>query len=184
MWRNDAYIEPVKYPAAWGMKRPGIVDAVGADVTGVAVGDKVNVMPAFSMNAYFTYGEVVLVPDHAVVKHPESLSFAEAASVWMMFVTAYGALVEDAKITEGDVVVVPAASSSVGLAAIQIANYAGATAIALTRTSKKRQQLLDAGAAHVIATEEADLLRKYGASPTARARASSSIRSAARLSRS
>jgi hypothetical protein len=51
-------------------------------------------------------------------------------------------------------VLIPAASSSVGLAAIQIANYAGATTIALTRTSAKKRQLLDAGAAHVIATAE------------------------------
>jgi len=45
------------------------------------------------LNKYSTYGEVILAPDHAVVKHPESLSFVEAASVWMMFITAYGALV-------------------------------------------------------------------------------------------
>ncbi|WP_454827594.1 zinc-dependent alcohol dehydrogenase family protein [Paraburkholderia xenovorans] len=158
MWRNDAYIEPVSFPAGLGYEAAGVVDAVGAEVTGIAPGDKVNVMPSFSMNQYFTYGEVILAPDYAVVKHPESLSFAEAASVWMMFVTAYGALIEDAKVTTGDFVLVPAASSSVGLAAIQIANYAGATSIALTRTSAKRQQLLDAGAAHVIATAETDLV--------------------------
>jgi NADPH:quinone reductase-like Zn-dependent oxidoreductase len=117
-------------------------------------------MPSFSMNHYGTYGEVVIVPEHAVVKHPKSLSYAEAASVWMMFVTAYGALIEDAKVTKGDFVIIPAASSSVGLAAIQIANYAGATSIALTRTSEKRQQLLEAGAAHVIATEEVDLVQE------------------------
>jgi NADPH:quinone reductase-like Zn-dependent oxidoreductase len=75
-----------------------------------------------------------------------------------MFVTAYGALIEDAKVTKGDFVIVPAASSSVGLAAIQIAKYAGATSIALTRASEKRRRLLDAGAAHVIATQEQDLV--------------------------
>jgi NADPH:quinone reductase-like Zn-dependent oxidoreductase len=160
MWRNDAYIEPVKYPAGLGYEAAGIVDAVGRDVTGFAVGDEVNTIPAFSMNQYFMYGEVVLAPEYAVVKHPKSLSFPEAASIWMMFVTAYGALVEDAKVTKGDFVIIPAASSSVGLAAIQITNYAGATSIALTRTSAKRQQLLDAGAAHVIATQELDLVQE------------------------
>ena len=75
-----------------------------------------------------------------------------------MFVTAYGALIEDAKVTKGDFVLIPAASSSVGLAAIQIANSVGATPIALTRTSAKTHQLRDAGAAHVIATEELDLV--------------------------
>jgi NADPH:quinone reductase-like Zn-dependent oxidoreductase len=154
MWRNDAYIEPVKFPAGLGYEAAGIVDAVGRDVTGFAVGDAVSVIPSFSMNEYFTYGEVIIVPDHAVVQHPKSLSFAEAASIWMMFVTAYGALIEDAKVGKGDFVIIPAASSSVGIAAIQIANYARATSIALTRTSEKKKQLLEAGAAHVIATEE------------------------------
>ncbi|RAS33257.1 zinc-dependent alcohol dehydrogenase family protein [Paraburkholderia bryophila] len=158
MWRVDEYIEPVKFPARLGYEAAGIVDAVGKDVSGFAAGDAVSVIPSFSMNQYGTYGEVIVVPAYAVVKHPASLSYAEAASVWMMFVTAYGALIEDAKVTKGDFVIVPAASSSVGLAAIQLANYAGATSIALTRSAAKRQQLLDAGAAHVVVTDETDLL--------------------------
>jgi NADPH:quinone reductase-like Zn-dependent oxidoreductase len=160
MWRADAYIEPVSFPAGLGYEAAGIVDAIGSGVTGFKLGDEVNVMPSFSMNQYYTYGEIVTVPEYAVVKHPPSLSFAEAASVWMMFVTAYGALIEDAKVGKGDFVLIPAASSSVGLAAIQIAAYAGATPIALTRTAVKKKQLLEAGAAHVIVTDEADLLQE------------------------
>src|SRR5258705_7598350 len=158
MWRNNKYTEPAKFPAGLGYEAAGIVDAVGKDVTGFAAGDAVSTIPAFSLNKYFTYGEVILAPDHAVVKHPESLSFVEAASVWMMFITAYGALVFDAQVKAGDFVIIPAASRSTGLAAIQITNYAGATPIALTRTSTKIKQLLEAGAAHVIATEEQDLV--------------------------
>jgi NADPH:quinone reductase-like Zn-dependent oxidoreductase len=158
MWRNDKYTEPVKFPAGLGYEAAGIVDAVGKDVTDIAVGAAVSTIPAFSLNKYFTYGEVILVPDYAVAKHPQSLSFVEAASVWMMFITAYGALVQDAKVTKGDFVLIPAASSSVGLAAIQIANYAGATPIALTRTSDKKKRLHEAGAAHVIATQEQDMV--------------------------
>jgi NADPH:quinone reductase-like Zn-dependent oxidoreductase len=158
MWRVDQYIEPVRFPAGLGYEAAGIVDAVGEGVVGFAAGDEVNVIPSFSMNQYFTYGEIIIVPEHAVVRQPKSLSFAEAASVWMMYVTAYGALIEDAKVGSGDYVVVPAASSSVGLAAIQIANYAGATSIALTRRAGKKQPLLDAGAAHVVVTDESDLV--------------------------
>src|SRR5258707_5219630 len=76
----------------------------------------------------------------------------------MMFITAYGALIADAKVTKGDFVIIPAASSSVGLAAIQIANYAGAIPIALTRTSDKKKRLHEVGAAHVIATQEQDMV--------------------------
>ena len=160
MWREDKYIEPVKFPARLGYEAVGTVDSVGKDVTTIAVGDEVNVIPSFSMNQYGMYGEVVLAPIHAVVKHPKGLSAVEAASIWMMFVTAYGALIEDAKITSQDAVVIPGASSSVGLAAIQIANSVGAKSIALTRTSAKRKQLADAGAKYVIATEEEDLLKE------------------------
>jgi NADPH:quinone reductase-like Zn-dependent oxidoreductase len=158
MWRCDQYVESPKYPAGLGYEAAGIVDVVGKNVTGLAAGDVVSTIPAFSQNDYCTYGEVILAPDYAVVKHPKSLSFSEAASIWMMFVTAYGALIDDAKVTKGDFVIIPAASSSVGLAAIQLANYAGATPVALTRTSQKRKALLEAGAVHVIATEEQDLV--------------------------
>ena len=158
MWRKDKYVEPVIFPAGLGYEAAGFVDAVGKDVAGIAVGDVVSTIPFFSMKKYPIYGEIVIVPDHVVVKHPKSLSFAEAASIWMMFIAAYGALVVDAKVTKGDFVIIPAASSSVGLAAVQIANYAGATSIALTRTSEKKKRLLEAGAAHVIATEEQDMV--------------------------
>ena len=64
------------------------------------------------------------------------------------------------KLGKGDTVLIPAASSSVGLAAIQIANRVGAVPVALTRGGSKRQALLDAGATRVIATEEQDLVKE------------------------
>jgi NADPH:quinone reductase-like Zn-dependent oxidoreductase len=117
---------PLSFPARLGYEAVGTVDSVGKDVTTIAVGDEVYTIPSFSMNQYGMYGEVVLAPIHAVVKHPKGLSAVEAASIWVMFVTAYGALIEDAKIISQDAVVIPRASSSVGLAAIQMANCVGA----------------------------------------------------------
>jgi NADPH:quinone reductase-like Zn-dependent oxidoreductase len=158
MFREDAYIESPHLPARLGYEASGVIDSMGDGVTGFALGDVVSTIPAFSMNQYGMYGEVVLAPVHAVVKHPPSLSHEEAASIWMMFVTAYGALIESARLTPQDVVLIPAASSSVGLAAIQIVNLVGATPVALTRTRAKRQALLEAGARHVIVTDEEDLV--------------------------
>ncbi len=86
-----------------------------------------------------------------------SLSFEAAAAVWMQYLTAYGALVEISRLGKDDHVLITAASSSVGLAAIQIANMVGAIPIAVTRTAAKTQALLACGAAHVIATAEEDL---------------------------
>jgi NADPH:quinone reductase-like Zn-dependent oxidoreductase len=91
MWRKDQYIEPVKFLAGLGYDAAGIVDAVGKDVTDFAAGDTVSTISAFSQSPYFRYGEVILVPDYAAVKHPKSLSFIEAVSIWMMSITAFTA---------------------------------------------------------------------------------------------
>jgi NADPH:quinone reductase-like Zn-dependent oxidoreductase len=109
------------------------------------------------MNEYGVYGEQAVVPARAVVKTPPGVSAVEAAALWMQYLTAYGALIDIGGLTAGDFVIIPAASSSVGLAAIQIARLVGATAIATTRTRAKKPALLDAGAPHVIATQEEDL---------------------------
>lgn len=158
MYRSGQYTFEPRFPATLGYEAAGRVRAVGEGVEGFAVGDAVSVIPAFSFSDYGMYGEVVNAPLHAVVKHPPQLSFEEAAATWMMFVTAYGALVEFGELKAGEAVLIRAASSSVGLAAIQIANLLGAIPIALTRTREKRQALLAAGAAHVIAMEEDDLV--------------------------
>jgi NADPH:quinone reductase-like Zn-dependent oxidoreductase len=160
MFRNGQYLEDPKLPARLGYEAAGTIAAVGPGVGGFKVGDTVSVIPSFSLNSYGMYADLANAPVHAVVKHPATLSYEEAASAWMQYVTAYGALIDIAGLTKGDTLVIPAASSSVGLAAIQIANKVGARPIALTRGSSKRQALLDAGAAHVISTDEQDLVKE------------------------
>lgn len=160
MFRNHAYLQEAVFPSRLGYEAAGIVKVVGASVTGVNIGDVVSVIPALDIAHWGTYGELANVPARLVVKHPQALSFAEAAAAWMQYVTAWGALIEQAKLGKGDVVIVTAASSSVGLAAFQIARMVGAIVIATTRTSAKRQALLDAGAHHVIAVEEEDLVAR------------------------
>jgi NADPH:quinone reductase-like Zn-dependent oxidoreductase len=81
----------------------------------------------------------------------------EGAAIWMQYMTAYGALIEFGKLKEKTPVLITAASSSVGLAAIQIAKSVGALAIATTRGTDKKQFLLDAGADHVIVTDKTDM---------------------------
>lgn len=153
MFRSGQYLEAPKLPCGLGYEAAGIATAVGPGVTGFAVGDVVSVIPGFSMNQYACYGSEAVVPVGSAVKHPASLSFEQAAAVWMQYMTAYGALVAIGGVKKGDVVVITAASSSVGLAAIQIVNAAGGVSIATTRKPDKKQALLDHGAQHVIATE-------------------------------
>lgn len=160
MFRSGTYLAQPKFPSRLGYEASGIVEAIGPGVKGFAAGDVVSVIPPTDQGKYGVYGEVATVPAQFIVKHPPTLSFIEAAAVWMQYMTAYGALIDIAAIKKGDFVVIPAASSSVGLAAIQLCNMVGATPIATTRKSDKRKALLDAGAKHVIATEEEDLVAK------------------------
>lgn len=157
MYRTGTYIIDPIFPARLGSEAAGIVDAVGPGVEGLAPGDRVAVVPAFSYHDYGMYGDLVLAPARAVAKLPDALGWADAAAVWMAYVTAWGALIDTAGLRAGEPVLIPAASSSVGLAAIQVANRIGAVPVALTRTSAKAAVLREEGAAHVIATEEADV---------------------------
>nr|WP_026073122.1 zinc-dependent alcohol dehydrogenase family protein [Nodosilinea nodulosa] len=157
-FREGKYLEqPDQLPSTLGYEASGVVDAVGAGVTEVSVGDRVSTIPAFSMKQYGVYGESAIVPATAVAAYPNGLSAQQGTAIWMSYLTAYGALVEYGQIKAGDVVVITAASSSVGYSAIQIVKAAGAVAIATTRGRAKRQTLLDHGADYVIVTEEEDL---------------------------
>ena len=157
MFRMGQYLEAPKLPAGIGYEGAGIVDAVGEGVDGIHEGDAVSVIPGFSMNKYSFYAEQAIVPAYAVTPRPKGLDAVQASAVWMPYLTAYGALVEIGQLGRGEAVIITAASSSVGLAAIQIANSAGAVSIAATRTSAKVDDLKKAGAAHVVVTEEQDI---------------------------
>ena len=157
MFRKGAYLQDAVFPSQLGYEAAGTVKALGNSVQGFAEGDAVSVIPTLDMAKWPTYGEVINIPARHVVKHPAGLSFEQAAASWMQYVTAWGALIEQAKLTAGDFVIVSAASSSVGIAAFQIARSVGATVIATTRTNAKAKALREAGAHHVIATAEEDL---------------------------
>lgn len=157
LFREGQYIEPPKLPSGLGYEAAGTVEAVGTGVSGCQVGDRITTMPAFSMRDYGVYGESVVVPAKAIAPWPDGLSAREAASLWVQYMTAWGALADIGGVRRGHVVLITAASSSVGYAAIQIVKAAGAVAIATTRTSAKKKQIAEQGADHVIATQEEDL---------------------------
>ncbi|MFI0453988.1 zinc-dependent alcohol dehydrogenase family protein [Actinomadura sp. 6N118] len=164
LFRSGHYIETVRrFPAMLGTEAAGEIEAVGEGVSGFEPGQPVSVVPAFSQNDYGVYAERAIVPAAAVVHRPEGIDAVEGAAVWMPYLTAYGALVEVSGMRAGDTVVLNAASSSVGLAAIHVANRVGATPIALTRTAAKKDALLKEGAAEVIVTDEEDVVERVPA---------------------
>jgi NADPH:quinone reductase-like Zn-dependent oxidoreductase len=157
-FRRDRYVEPVRrLPARLGAEAAGVIEALGPDVAGFEQGQAVSVVPAFSQNDYGMYAERAIVPAHALVPRPDGIDAVVGAAVWMPYVTAYGAMVEVGGMRAGDVAVLNAASSGVGIAAIHTANRVGATPIAVTRTRAKRERLLEEGAADVIVSDEEDV---------------------------
>ena len=161
--RSDATLRGgnvVALPSGIGWEASGEVDAIGPDVEGFTVGDAVSMIPSFRATEYPIHGELAIAPAAAVVKHPGTLSWEQAAALWGQYLTAYGALIETATLQAGDTVLIPAASSSVGLAAIQIARSVGALPVALTRGRAKRGRLLDEGAEAVVVTGEEDMVTR------------------------
>ena len=158
MFRQGQYLENPAFPSRLGYEAAGIVDAIGPGTTGVKIGDRMSTIPSFSIGSYGVYGESAVVPAYAVAHYPENLSPAEGAAIWMQYMTAFGALIEFGRLQKNETVLITAASSSVGLAAIQITKSVGATAIAITRGAEKKNFLLGAGADHVIVTDEQDLV--------------------------
>jgi len=156
VYRSGQYLVPPKLPSLMGYEASGVIDALGAGVTGFAVGDRVCVLPNFRMGEYGVYADQAIVPASSLVAPPPGLGPVEAASVWMQYFTAFG-IVQAGRLELGVFVLIPAASSSVGLAAIQIANWLGAQPIALTRSSAKAGALRAQGARHVIASSECDV---------------------------
>jgi NADPH:quinone reductase-like Zn-dependent oxidoreductase len=105
------------------------------------------------------YAELLCVPRANVMPKPEGLSFPEAAALGLAFLTAWHMLVARAELRPGETVLVQAAGSGVGSAAVQIARLWGATVIATASTDEKRARARALGAHHVLDSQSADLAR-------------------------
>jgi len=159
MFRSGVYIDQPNFPSLIGYEASGIIESVGPGVTGLKPGDRVSAVPAFQMTKYGTYGEYAVLPAYALAPYPQHLSPVEGASIWMQYITAYG-IIEFGGLKKGQHLLVTAAASSVGLAAIQIAKFVGAISIATTRNKAKAGALTDAGADFGINTGSEALVQR------------------------
>ncbi|MFI8529426.1 zinc-dependent alcohol dehydrogenase family protein [Streptomyces aquilus] len=158
MMRSGTSPATVPLPhARLGVEGTGVVDALGPDTAGLKIGDPVILAALPDASTRGSYAEYTTLPASQVVPRPAGLGVTEAAAVWVAYSTAYGALVEKAGVRPGDHVLVTAASGGVGRAAMQIARQIGAVPLALTRHTARKDELLAAGAAAVIATDQEDV---------------------------
>lgn len=144
-FRNGLYKAP-SLPATLGMEAAGVVQAVGSDVTSLAVGDRV----AYATGPIGAYSTDRVISADRVVRVPEGISDQTAAAMMLQGMTAQYLLRRTYPVKSGDTVLIHAAAGGVGLIMCQWAKHLGATVIGVVSTNEKARIAKEHGATHVI----------------------------------
>lgn len=154
---SGQYQHPPKPPYTPGLEYAGTVAWAGAEVSHVAIGERVLVDPFLSgprsLGAYQAYGgfaSYAVAPTEAVHRIPGELSFDQACNLLGNYETAYHCLVTRGRLQAGETVLVHGASGSTGLAAVHLAKLLGARVIATGRSETKLAVVTAQGADHVV----------------------------------
>ena len=139
-------------PFTPGVEAAGTVLAVGDGVTRVAPGDRV-----VATMLYGAFAERVCVPEPAVVKLPDAVSFEVGAATPTTYLTTYHALVDRAAIAPGETLLVRGAAGGVGIAAVELGALLGAKVIAAASSAEKLAFCRERGAQHGIDYQAEDL---------------------------
>jgi len=178
LWTRRGLPYAIEMPHILGNDIAGVIDAVAPDVTHVKVGDEVMLSPGagcnhcracldgddnqclrydlFGLRKQGGYAEFVVAPARNCFPKPAHLTFEEAASMPLVFLTAWHMLVGRVGLRAGESVLVLAAGSGVGIAAIQIAKMLGASVIATASTDAKLERAKALGADHGVNYERED----------------------------
>lgn len=132
-------------PYILGYEGAGIVEETGANVQGISVGDRI----AFA-DVPYANAELVAVPVEKAIPLPETISFADAASVLLQGLTAHYLTKDSYAVKKNDIVLVHAAAGGVGQLLVQIVKLLGGTAIGLTSSNEKAAAAKEAGADKVF----------------------------------
>jgi NADPH:quinone reductase-like Zn-dependent oxidoreductase len=172
----------LSFPHVLGSDAAGVLDEVGPGVHGWKAGDAVVVNPSLGcqrcerclsgeenlcrrfaiLGEHVSGGqaEKLVVPARNVLARPANLSFEQAAAIPLTFMTAWHALVARARVRPGETVLVQAAGSGVGTAAVQIARLLGARVIATAGSEAKLARARELGADEVVNYEAQDLVQE------------------------
>ena len=172
----------LELPHIPGCDASGVIAEVGAGVTGLKPGDRVLMNPSltcgtcefcqrgdvsmcirFKLVGEHTSGaccEQIVLPAQNAIPFPDSMSFEDAASVPLVFVTAWRMLITRGRLRAGEDVLIHGASAGVGIACIQIAKVAGARVIAVASTDEKLDLCRELGADVLIHSENEDVARR------------------------
>lgn len=177
--RNGSSRLPLRMPHTLGFEAGGDVAAVGSDVTAFSEGDRVTPLyqvacrtcpPCIAGRQQFCerlemlgvqraggYAEYVVVPERAVVRMPDAMTYDQAASTQTTFATAWHCLVTRGRLRPGETVLISAAGSGVGSSGIQVAKRAGARVITSVGSDAKLERARALGADVTVNYTEQDL---------------------------
>ena len=147
--REARFPTPLEPPKTIGSDGAGIVEEVGAEVSGVAPGDEV-FFSGLGIGSQGSYAEYVVLFDVQAVPKPPGLSFVEAAALGMVFPAAYYGLVERGGLREGESVMIQGAAGGVGSASVQLAKALGARVIGTVKGAQEAELVKSLGADDVI----------------------------------
>ena len=144
---REGKIQLQPLPLILGAELSGVVEAIGAEVSGFQIGDEVY----GATNEQFTgaYAEYAVPSANRMARKPRTLNFVEAASIPVVAVTAWQMLFEYAQVTRGQTALIVGAAGNVGAYAVQLANQAGLHVIAVARAAH-REYLTQLGAERVV----------------------------------
>lgn len=144
--RTGAYARQPTLPYTPGTDAAGLVEAVGAGVKRVAVGERVYI----SGTSTGAYAEKALCGECQVHRLPDGVTFAQGAAFNIPYATAYRALFQMARAVPGETVLVHGATGGVGIAAVQLARAAGMVVIGTGGTEKGRELVIRQGAHYAL----------------------------------
>jgi NADPH2:quinone reductase len=160
LFRTGKYLFEAQFPSRIGTEGVGVIDAIGKDVSGFTLGQRVNLLPPINESESGYAADYNTVKQETLLPSPTKLDSRHSATVWVPFLTLYHLFVEQGLATSGKWVVLPAASSSVSLAANQLARFLGAKTIGITRTSTKLTALKKAGYDAIVVAEDEDISKR------------------------
>jgi len=150
LYPRQRYFTKAASDTRLGFEGAGVVESCGAGTT-MLEGSRVAICPMqIDVSSQGTLAEAGIYREDQLIMTPSHISDSEAGGIWMAYLTAWGALLDIGALQAGQTVVITAASSSVGLAAIDIARSLGARSIATTTTQTKARQLEELGANTVL----------------------------------
>ena len=152
--RQGHYPPPPGAPAYPGLECSGVVSATGPDVTGARVGDEVCALLSGG-----GYAERVAVPAGQLLPVPAGVDLVDAAALPEVACTVWSNVVQLARLTAGETLLVHGGGSGIGTFAIQLGTALGATVVATARAAK-HDRLRELGAGHLVDYREQDFVEE------------------------